>query len=988
MMMSRLRNLLLALAAGLLLLANPVGSGTQITFPTTNNNGNPGGMTTAIIPGSVTSVVTGGWNTVGDGGQATWIPLPGGCPGSPPAKPWYVTSGDGACWEAGNLPVTLEQFGGKGDDTFNNGPILNAACNFYSQVTFQTGTYLISGSSGQYVATCLNTTQNPWQLTGLGEQISKVDIGACSQGIYYSGIPPRLGVSAQFILAVGPNSGATINAGDVLTLTFISSYVNPAGNIVLPVIAAAGDTTSTLATKLAGAINTTTLASSSISTGVLSATVGASQYLIVANPAAILTGLDTAGHADSWTVGTQISGTSGATGTYNVTHTGSGNGTAPSQTFTVSPESLLAGSRLTASVSSANLTIALGSAPTGGISYTTAVAGTGNETITLNSAGGTLAAGQYFARDAYVTAAGESPASLESSAILMSPGTFFLTSPPAATGAINWNGYIAAQSGAETRQGTNLTIGQTYPQSSALSAGTVLAQSTQTYPSFAYAGFTIGRTPAQTVACSNGQKSLEADGFDGLIVKGVEEYGAPGFGFYSEMSRNIMIQGNYIHDHKGSATSGTATCNGLTTNSSDGAHVSYMTGYNVSFIGNVIRKVCDDPISTAGATALFPIRGVLIQDNLVDTDAGGLKLAGETQSAYIQGNNCNHQLVGCLFVSLDTGDNGSGVNSMADIQFVENTVIGDGTLATSDPCAFVGTVGEAVNGAQLPMPYEVRLINFLIQGNSFGVCHSGAVVLAYNAYDFHFVVENFVIDSNQITAAGDQGNSGALWIYNNESSTLYPMQWDGIQITNNQFYAGGLDTFPATSAGIVMYSVGTYNGGTGMGFGYTSILNNHMYGVTAQGMVLGSMLNAEWDISGNVIDTSAKEGIVFPNTTLAGIQPMTGSGPLNMTNNTISNFNTGTIQYHAGGLVYQNTGFNSALPVNTTGNIFTLPTPGAEYAIWASGTTPASPQGWNCYPGQYNGNNALYRPSNGGTPLLNTFNNGILAVEIAGSACN
>jgi hypothetical protein len=96
-------------------------------------------------------------------------------------------------------------------------------------------------------------------------------------------------------------------------------------------------------------------------------------------------------------------------------------------------------------------------------------------------AGGTLAATTYFVRATYVTASGETAASLESSLAVAANNLLQVASPPIdiLSAAIGWNVYVSTSAGAETLQngGTPIAIGTawTEPLSSAI-VGAALPQ--------------------------------------------------------------------------------------------------------------------------------------------------------------------------------------------------------------------------------------------------------------------------------------------------------------------------------------------------------------------------------------------------------------------------------------------------------------------------------------------------------------------------------
>lgn len=96
-------------------------------------------------------------------------------------------------------------------------------------------------------------------------------------------------------------------------------------------------------------------------------------------------------------------------------------------------------------------------------------------------AGGALAATTYFVRSTYVTATGETAASLESSLAVAASNLLVVAAPPAdvAAKAIGWNVYVSTTAGAETLQNGTVPIAMgtawTEPTSSAV-AGAALPQ--------------------------------------------------------------------------------------------------------------------------------------------------------------------------------------------------------------------------------------------------------------------------------------------------------------------------------------------------------------------------------------------------------------------------------------------------------------------------------------------------------------------------------
>lgn len=95
--------------------------------------------------------------------------------------------------------------------------------------------------------------------------------------------------------------------------------------------------------------------------------------------------------------------------------------------------------------------------------------------ITPTTGTGTLGAGTYYVRNTYISIAGESLGSFETSVVLSATGEITVDSPPPRQGATGWNCYISSSVGTETRQGGGgISIGTNYTQSATLSAGSAL----------------------------------------------------------------------------------------------------------------------------------------------------------------------------------------------------------------------------------------------------------------------------------------------------------------------------------------------------------------------------------------------------------------------------------------------------------------------------------------------------------------------------------
>jgi len=146
---------------------------------TLNNNEltfiNVNSVNITSIPSGITVINTLGYYTAGDYGAATYIRASGSGYGN-------IQSADGQWWTLSVNNVNLLQFGAKGDNTYDNGPALNAAfafcqLNYPATLNIPNGVFKVN--------TPLNPITRPFSILGKGKRVSMLQMSSSLTGDFF-----------------------------------------------------------------------------------------------------------------------------------------------------------------------------------------------------------------------------------------------------------------------------------------------------------------------------------------------------------------------------------------------------------------------------------------------------------------------------------------------------------------------------------------------------------------------------------------------------------------------------------------------------------------------------------------------------------------------------------------------------------------------------------------------------------------------------------
>ncbi len=117
--------------------------------------------------------------------------------------------------------------------------------------------------------------------------------------------------------------------------------------------------------------------------------------------------------------------------------------------------------------------------------------------------------------------------------------------------------------------------------------------------------FTIFRTNADSFVGTIGKHSINISFGNGVMVAGVEEYGAIGMGILLDKCRNFEVADCYVHDHKGGGPHLSGT---------DGIHHYRCPGPGKTH-NNRVERIGDDGISFGSYDAAYQLNNVLCYEN-------------------------------------------------------------------------------------------------------------------------------------------------------------------------------------------------------------------------------------------------------------------------------------------------------------------------------------------------------------------------------------
>jgi hypothetical protein len=282
---------------------------------------------------------------------------------------------------------------------------------------------------------------------------------------------------------------------------------------------------------------------------------------------------------------------------------------------------------------------------------------------------------------------------------------------------------------------------------------------TQVLTSVTLSNFSIGRTNPNGYTGTIGPKSLSVSHANNVLVSGIEEYGAIGFGIGIGYCDAVEVRNCYSHDHKG----GSAHWSGA-----DGIDIWY--GTNINAHDNTVIRVGDDGLSFVGAVT-NPDRAITCKNNTLNDISGAINIFGTVSGADVSYNTCSACIDGGVNIWIDSHSTDVG-GTISGINIHDNTVYscgGAGATGGIGISASGGTVPQAVTGVTMnhntinTSPAGVCVFsvapaemfsNLTITNNIINSCGTGILVGAVN--------NNLTISGNTILNSTKEGIATAL----------------------------------------------------------------------------------------------------------------------------------------------------------------------------------------------------------------------------------
>jgi len=404
--------------------------------------------------------------------------------------------------------------------------------------------------------------------------------------------------------------------------------------------------------------------------------------------------------------------------------------------------------------------------------------------------------------------------------------------------------------------------------------------------------FTIGRaTPTNYVGVVGPKTVFVANGKD-VVIEGIEEYGAIGFGIQVDYCSGALIRGCHVHDHKGGATPSSGF---------DGIHIYRSTDTIVE--SNRVERVGDDGISFGSFLIGFPIVGFIARGNITtDTGAGGINVYGHSSDGVIDANIIKSAYAG----GVKLWDPYNSTYSIKNVTISNNRIYESGAPGSSAGITLNQTTGSGLGEFE----------DVTITGNHCFDCSRGITIVSSVSNKGSRRVR---VLNNWLKRSGQWG------IWTNYCHEYLEIRGNHIEDTGTQaIYCNNSEAF--TRCVICDNVIKNYN--------MDNVASGH--GIWAR----SGQMSIIWIVTGNVIYDPAIAASSLPSTGSMAYEMSDISSPLSIYDQQlVSTLKSGGVQFPtAGG---QGNNFRS-------GNAPTTGTWRRGTVVWKVNSGSGSPAGWLC----------------------------------------
>jgi hypothetical protein len=273
-----------------------------------------------------------------------------------------------------------------------------------------------------------------------------------------------------------------------------------------------------------------------------------------------------------------------------------------------------------------------------------------------------------------------------------------------------------------------------------------------------YRDFTVGRPNYDAFTGTIGPKSLYVSYAYDSLMEGIEEYGAIGYGLQFDLSTDVVMRKNYVHNHFGGSSGPVGT---------DGIHAYRCT--NPIIEDNIIHDVGDDATSSGSYANTNPAIGVIMRNNRAYSCGGAAnKLYGLVQRAHVHSNYGQNTASGGTQLSDDFFNFSSAYGPSISDVLIENNQYVDITGGSYNIGGIYLNNWAPASGSTSTSMFT----NIVAKGNNILNCNCG--------------IGQRAAGPTQMTASGlELSNNTVNGTTGGDGITLY--QWGGtIAITNNK----------------------------------------------------------------------------------------------------------------------------------------------------------------------------------------------------------